>query len=454
MKRILLLLLALTTVLSFSAASLGDGLFDAPLEIVIGNIHADRFIPLDEQRLGELNQLLGHVSLSLRTGKADDTIWSGISVQVDDLPVDELWLGESGSRVLLVLPGTDTAYSANDLSALDTLLGMDPIQVSEMMLPDLYLKDAETMVDAVFAERNGIEITKESQTVRDTNEATYGRVISRYRIKDAAVLAESLAGNIPDGALKRFLSDLSITEVKDCYALCKKDGKAAKVLFAGKISDKSGKAYEVSFEWKLRRGEKNAADRDHLTVSYKGDSGTGSFEFRLTRKNANEVTYDIYSWEKNGFTVSKQKKDTIHITKDDNSLLKGEIAAHLAGGSQTSLSLQFDLLTADTVSGNIHWKLTGEQDFSGTAVLRSLDAGEIGQPNTPSVVPLPGEETELESIAQTCSAQFAAKLMAHLVLLENQEDTVYLRKDLSGEAWSEIVTAARELLGQTGGEEE
>ena len=44
--------------------------------------------------------------------------------------------------------------------------------------------------------------------------------------------------------------------------------------------------------------------------------------------------------------------------------------------------------------------------------------------------------------------------MAHLVLLENQEDTVYLRKDLSGEAWSEIVTAARELLGQTGGEEE
>ena len=454
MKRILLLILALMTVLSFSAAAQGDGLFDAPLEIVIGNIHADRFIPLDEQRLGELNQLLGHIRLSLRTGEADGTVWSGISVQVDELPVDELWLGESDSRALLLLPGADTAYTANDLSALDTLLGIDPIQVSEMMLPDLYLGDAETLIDTVFAERDGIEITKESQTVRDTNETTYGRVVSRSRIKDPAVLSESLAGNIPDGALKRLLSDLAITDIKDCYALCKKDGKAAKVLFSGKVSDGSGNSWEVSFEWKLRRGEKTAADRDHLTLSYTGDSGAGSFEFRLTRKNDGEVTYDIYNWEKNGFAIGKQKKDTIHITKDSDNLLRGEISFHLSGGSKTSLALQFDLMIADSVSGNIEWKLTGEQDFSGTAVLRSLEDREFIGPSTPAVVPLPGEETELASIAQTCSAQFAAKLMAHLVLLDNQEDTVYLRKDLSDEAWREIVTAAGELLGQTGGEEE
>ena len=65
----------------------------------------------------------------------------------------------------------------------------------------------------------------------------------------------------------------------------------------------------------------------------------------------------------------------------------------------------------------------------------------------------PDGRAEREAIAQAFSDHIASKLIAHLVLLENQEDTIYLRKDMTEEAWNEIITAARELLGMTGGEE-
>ena len=57
------------------------------------------------------------------------------------------------------------------------------MRVSEMMLPNLFLLDAEILADALFADENGLEVTKESQTVRDTNEVTYGKILD----------------NIPDG---------------------------------------------------------------------------------------------------------------------------------------------------------------------------------------------------------------------------------------------------------------
>ena len=454
MKRLLLLLLTLAMLFSISASAWGEGIFDVPLEVSIEGIHADQIDPLDEQRLGELNQLLGHIGVTLRTGEVYGTVWSGISVSVDAQPVGELWLGESESEVFLSLPGNETVYSADDLSVLDTLIGTDPIQVSEMMLPDVFLVDAEALVDAIFTERDGVEVTKESQTVRDTNEATYGRVESRRRIKDTTLLTESIVESCPEGALKRFFSQLTISEIKDCYVLCKKDGKAAKAAFNGTVTDRKGEAYQVTLEWKLRRGEKNAADRDHMTLSYQGDTDTGSLEFRLTRKSANEVTYDIYCWEKNGFSISKGKKDTIHIKQGDQDLLTGEISIKLSGSTQSTLSLQFDLQTVEGITGNIVWKLAGDQNFSGTAVVRQIDIASIGQPDFITAIPLSVDSAERSAITKECRDQFAAELIAHLVLLENQEENIYLRKDLSDEAWNEIIMAARELLGQTGGEEE
>ena len=455
MKRFLTVFLAFAMLMAICLPSLADGLFNVPLEVTINGIHAEKVDPLDDQRLGELNQLLGHIGVTLRTGQENDTVWSGISISVDGNTVDEVWLGERAEDVLICLPGNETAYSAFGLSALDTVLGTEPVRVSEMMLPDLFLSDAEAFVDAFFAERDGVEVTKESQTVRDTNEVTYGRVTSRHRVvaDDSSAVKEAMLASCPEGALKRFLSDLTITEIKDCYALCKKDGKAAKVVFNGMVTDQRSMAYQMTLEWKIRRGEKNAADRDHMTLTYKGEAAVGSLEFRLTRKSAGEVTYDIYNWEQNGFTMTKGKKDTIHVKRDGSDLVTGEISIHLSGSDKTVLNLNFDVQIGEGVSGNIEWKLEGASTFSGTAVLHKTETKALGQPLDLKAVPLPDGRAEREAIAQAFSDHIASKLIAHLVLLENQEDTIYLRKDMTEEAWNEIITAARELLGMTGGEE-
>ncbi len=456
MKRILGLLLTMALLMSVCFTALGDGLFDAPIEITLQGIHALQYNPLDEQRLDELNRLLSHLNISLRTGAVDDTVWSGISIHVDGDTAAAIWTSESPDGAVISLPGAELAYSAFGLTALDALFGSDPMRVSEMMLPDLFLADAETLADALFADENTLEITKESQTVRDTNEVTYGKVTSRRRIPatDGTALTEAILEKCPEGALRRFLSGLTITEIKDCYALCKKDGKAAKVAFTGTVADLKGNPCQVTLEWKLRRGEKKSTDRDHFSLTYKGETGVGSFEFRLNRKSKDEVNYDIYDWKSNGFTVTKGKKDTVHVVRNDGNQVAGEVSIHLSADPKTVLSLSFELLMGESVSGTILWKMTDtDQAFSGEAAIRGIEISELGQPQPAKVEPLPDGRAEREAIAQACHERIAESLIARLVLLDDQNDTLYLRKDLSDETWNEIIAAARELLGLTGGEE-
>ncbi len=454
MKRIASLLLTLLVLLAGFPAS-ADTLRLSPLDITLDQVTVESMDPLDEVRLGDLNRMLGHVGITLRVERDGDTDWTGLWVDVDGTTAGEFWIGEQPEGATLILPGSGMAYRAASAESLGNMFGASVAGVSPLMFPDLYLRDAETVADAVFTEREGIGVTTDKNTIRDTNNVNYGAVVKRMRmIPGSADLLLSVAVEAcPDGFLKDYLSGVTISQTEDCYALCKKDGKPAKIVFKGYLSDSRGLETHVEFEWKLRRGEKGKEDRDHLTVKFTGDGGSGSFEFRLTRKSGGLTIFDIYRWEMNGFSLAKGEKDTVRITSAADGSVAGEIRLRTSGRPAGILTLTPALqIAGGSLSGTVTWKLQADQTIGGTL---SIQPGteDLRHPAVGTAEPLPDGEA-LTALTDRAGEAFGTRLMALLVLMDDQEDNLYLRRGLPDETWEEITTAAQAVVTETEAEAE
>ena len=451
MRRVLCLLLTLALLTACAAA---DALHLSPADITLDSVAFESLDPLDETRLAELNALLGHIGVTLRCERDGDTEWTGLTLDVDGAPVGALWTGESREGVTLILPGTGTPLQVPSLAAFDRLFGLSEVCVSPLMLPDLFLADAEAAADALFTEREGIGISTDKNTIRDTNNVNYGSVVTRRKAVPGSteLLLAAAVEACPDGFLKDWLAGITVTQAEELYALCKKDGKPAKIVFRGYLTDALGAETHAELEWKLRRGEKGREDKDHLTVTFAGDGGSGSFEFRLTRKDGGQTVFDIYRWEMNGFSLVKGEKDTVRAARSADGKITGEIRLRIGGDKAKTLTLTPALsVDGDAVTGTVGWQIRAEQTVSGTLTLQVGEPG-LRHPSAEGAVPLP--ENDFAAAAETAADTVAARLMARLALLEDQEDCLYLRRGLSEEAWNEIITAAQATLRETEGEAE
>lgn len=462
MKRFGCLLMTLMIALSAApalASSAGE-LLSGPMEITLRDLQMDAFMPLDEERLGELNSMLGHVSLRLVTGVENGTTWSGLTALVDDHTVADAWIGEGEDGALLALPGIGTLYAAQSLGAVDGLLGTSSASVSAMMVPEVFLEDAEAMVCALFGSEEYASVKNETNTIKDTNNTGYGRAVTRRTLTPmtGSQLRQVLLNTCPEGPLRALIASVNITltDAAGVYALCKADGKPAKVVFRAQITDSLGRVVQVDIEWKLRRDDPKLPERDHLSLTLSGDVA-GSFEFRLTRQTETSgsvnVTYDIYSWAFEGFTLARStgRKAQMGWARDAAGHITGALDMTVSGSPRINLSLTLNLDASGPLSGEVSFAMDGDQSLRGTAVIAPL-SGSLTPPQG-EAVPLPEETALREAIVQECRDYVASMLVARLVLLEDQADTAYLRRGLSDETWEEIAAAARQLTDETEGEE-
>ena len=123
---ILLMLLPLGSSLADEAVFLSaQPRSGAPLEMQV-QARLIEHMPFDEVRTGWLNDLLAHITFTVRSQSLDGERWSQLSLRVDDdeaLGITDC-TGSGGSQVQLsVLPDVIYTRSAGEETALDTLLG-------------------------------------------------------------------------------------------------------------------------------------------------------------------------------------------------------------------------------------------------------------------------------------------------------------------------------------------
>ena len=465
MKRLgcllLTLAIALTTLAPAVAGPAAD-LLSGPLQISLLDLSMDAYMPLDDERLGELNNLLRHLTFTLTSAESDGIVWSGLRASVDERPVEEMWIGETDIDVLLALPGSEDLYAAETVDELDALLGTDAAGVAAMMVPEVFLEDAETMVCAFFGNEEYASVRNQTNTVKDTNNTGYGRTVTRRTMipVTGSQLQRILLSLCPEGPLRDLIASVRIgsSEADAVYALCKADGKPAKAVFRGLITDSRGRDLQADIEWKLRRDDPKLPERDHLTVNLTGEGGGLSFEFRLTRRRnadgSTAVTYDIDRWESGGFSLTRSaaRRAEMGWELSPAGRVTGRMDLTAAGPGRTDLTLNLDLDAVGALRGTVFFAIKGERSLRGAAEIGPLETAP-SVPEVGEVTLLPEDAEAREAIAAACRDRVAALLVARLALLADGEDTLYLRRGLSDETWSEVVAAARELIQETEGEE-
>ena len=465
MKRLVCLLMTLLMALAAAAPALAGPaaeLLTGPMSVTLRDLQMDAHMPLDAERLGELNALLRHLTVTLVTGEADGTVWNGLTAEVDGETAEEMWIGETDAGVTLALPASRVLYTADSVRDFDALMGTETASVSAMMVPEVFLADAETLVCAFFGDEEYVSSRSETNNVKDTNNTGYGRAVTRRTMipVTGAQLKRILMELCPEGPLRGLIDgvEIAVTEPDGIYALCKADGKPAKVVFRAQITDSRGRVIRADVEWKLRRDDPKLPERDHLTVNLSG-AVEGTFEFRLTRilraDGSAEVTYDIYRWEFGDFSITRSaaRRAQMGWERDAAGRVTGRMDLTVGPSPRTNLTLNLDLDSAGALRGTVAFSLTGEESaLRGVAELAPLD-GELTPPASGEAIPLPEDAEARAAIAQDCADRVAALLVARLVLMEDQDDTIYLRRGLSDETWSGIVDAARQLIDGMEGEE-
>lgn len=423
-------------------------------------------MPFDEERCGQLNALLKHLTLRLGLIRMEDEEWSRAALCVDGKEaVSFAQRQQDGHTALRVscLPGETftTGQAADASSALGMLLGETGGDMSLFGLDgseEAWMTDAYALVCSL--EEPLSAWCKESAVKTSVKNMGTARIKRSYTVpKDQAEeFASALIAACPMGKLGTLLSGLTFTGQQKLTVLLTKDGTPLRVEYTGKCGPDTKQQRQVTLTWRMRRDQSTL---DELTLKSPAVSGTDrntlTYSRKLAPKKSGGKSYDskfTYEWVKDRQKTTLSGECSLTCTeKKSGSTLSGSV----------KLKRQLpDAKSAETVKLTPDLLLTDDPAVRGTVLAEVYSGSNIIEQAKISVEIMPGEtfdwalgenavsldgmdQTSLEELRSRVVSAMGAELIPMLVLLP-EEDTLYLSADLPPETWQAIMNAARQAL--------
>lgn len=423
-------------------------------------------MPFDEERCGQLNALLKHLTLRLGLIRMEDEEWSRAALCVDGKEaVSFAQRQQDGHTALRVscLPGETftTGQAADASSALGMLLGETGGDMSLFGLDgseEAWMTDAYALVCSL--EEPLSAWCKESAVKTSVKNMGTARIKRSYTVpKDQAEeFASALIAACPMGKLGTLLSGLTFTGQQKLTVLLTKDGTPLRVEYTGKCGPDTKQQRQVTLTWRMRRDQSTL---DELTLKSPAVSGTDrntlTYSRKLAPKKSGGKSYDskfTYEWVKDRQKTTLSGECSLTCTeKKSGSTLSGSV----------KLKRQLpDAKSAETVKLTPDLLLTDDPAVCGTVLAEVYSGSNIIEQAKISVEIMPGEtfdwalgenavsldgmdQTSLEELRSRVVSAMGAELIPMLVLLP-EEDTLYLSADLPPETWQAIMNAARQAL--------
>ena len=404
--------------------------------------------PLDDGRLADFNALIGHLRLNLYTAPPDGNGRTyGIEAAVDQSPCAAMSVTEPGDgERLLGLPGFDSLIRDTGDEPANGFLS-EATSWDLMMLPDLYLADADLLLERLLRTEGIIE-KKDRQTIRDN----FGKTTRRLTLPatDGAAFGRLLRDACPDSFLADFLGGLTFSGEQELYMLSRDDGFAVKAAWTGTVLTRDGTARKYQLEWKRIREDANV--RDVLTCSNPGKSGNMKFTFdRRAKKQGGRVSIELKDCTFDGVMPDGQAYRLTVAMKDvtaDESGWSGTVTLKdaLVRGKKATARRTLTLQPAAEDAQAIGWRLADAasgQIWSGLARIR-LNAADL-------LPALPETQTDperlgltREAILDTAGQVFGTRVLAALILLPDPADTAFLREGLDDRVWQTVLDLADE----------
>lgn len=421
--------------------------------------------PFDDVRTGWLNDLLRHITLTVRSQRLENESWSQMSLQVDDkeaIGITEL-VGTSGSQAQVsVLPNTLYTRISNEGTALDallgsslsaeTLFGFDGTETS-------WRDDGEELLYAI------LDAYAEEMTDR-----AYRETISGYttvaRRKVLTVNAENVEGFrqtlltlCPDGRLQALLSSLIFSGKHSLKLYTTEENAIVQAEYNGRMGTDNDHMRQVSITWKMLR--KDYLVKDNLSVKSPTVSGKDSTDYdtitytrRLEEKDSSATLVSALNYKRR-----LDKRITTWTAETDLTRAPGDDAMQVTGTVTLGYDPPYDdnaetaILTLDlavpagplTLSGTVNYqqKYDGKKQEDADLTIRLAPCGGF-------TFALSGQETSLDALdadalaalQETLTRKATSALVRPLVLLP-REETYFFSYDLPDENWQQIVDAAQ-----------
>ena len=423
-------------------------------------------MPFDEERCGQLNALLKHITLQLGMMRMEDEEWSRADLCVDGKEAVSFEQRQHDGQTelrLSCLPGeTFTTERAEDASsALGMLLdeegghgGMFGLDGSE----EAWIADGYALVCSL--EEPLAAWCKETSVKTAVKNMGTARIKRSYTVsKDQAEeFASALIAACPMGKLGTFLSGLTFTGQQKLTVLLTKDGVPLRVDYTGKCGPDTKQQRQVTLTWRMRREQ---SVLDELTLKSPAVSGTDrntlTYSRKLTEKKTGTGSYDskfTYEWVENKQKTTLSGECSLTCTEKKS-------GSTLSGSIKVKRQLP-DAKSAETVKLMPELLLTDDPAVRGTVLAEVYSGSNVIEQAKISVEIIPGEtfdwtlregavsldsmdQERLEELRSRVVSAMGAELIPMLVLLP-EEDTLYLSADLPPESWQAIMNAAREAL--------
>lgn len=423
-------------------------------------------MPFDEERCGQLNALLKHLTLRLGLIRMEDEEWSRAALCVDGREAVSFAQRQQDGQTALrmsCLPGeTFTTRQAVDASsALGMLLGETGGDMSLFGLDgreEAWMTDAYALVCSL--EKPLSAWCKESAVKTSVKNMGTARIKRSYTVpKDQAEeFASALIAACPMGKLGTLLSGLTFTGQQKLTVLLTKDGAPLRVEYTGKCGPDTKQQRQVTLTWRMRRDQSTL---DELTLKSPAVSGTDrntlTYSRKLAPKKSGGKSYDskfTYEWVKDRQKTTLSGECSLTCTEKKS-------GSTLSGSVKIKRQLP-DAKSAETVKLTPDLLLTDDPAVRGTVLAEVYSGSNVIEQAKISVEIMPGEtfdwalgenavsldsmdQTSLEELRSRVVSAMGAELIPMLVLLP-EEDTLYLSADLPPETWQAIMNAARQAL--------
>ncbi len=412
------------------------------------------FMPLGEERLGNLNALIRHLSAQLVLIPEDEGSWGALCLSMDGEELLRLIEKRQGDAVSSMAVSGGAAVSL-DAGRGTELLGQE---VSSGMLHDFLQYDVlhlppqlEELIRNLMADGSvDWELKNSAVTVSGYGKSakTWSLVIAKEDTED---WKNRLLQDCPTGLLYTALDSITFTGRQTLTVLTDKDEALLRVTYRGNCNHPDGTKREISMTWKILRGEKiqdnfvlktpsGGGNRNNVTVTRTIKEGKNGLSCKVSAEYNQRVGRQV--------TITHAEAD---LTQKDNAVDGTiEVSRRISGGE----------------SSKEEWTLTPSLRFSTESALcegtLSVSCAADDRPGFAAdfhltLNPMDALRAEafragqsgfemMEGGAEALTSRFVTAFVRHAVLLP-PEDTLFLSQELPG--WEQVVEAAAEAARQS-----
>lgn len=416
-------------------------------------------MPYDEERTGWVNDLLKHVTLSLRFRDGGSVDWTEMQLLVDDQKavVFSRYRDEKGDQLQTSLE-PDVTYTAGK-HAVELLLGTeapsDSLSLMGITADHLAVAgDAEQLVHAMSSDwADRIRSQKGRHAVEG-----FGTAVRRKELTVTGdttdVLRSWVLEHSGNGILRYWLEQLSFTGGQSFTWYLDGHDQCVQFVYTGNIMDPDGGKRHVTVTWNMVRSDTEQKDQLTVRMPLYGETRTvpaNSLTWSQEKKDGKtsaSFTYALARGKKKQTMCAQLSLESIPAGDDIQYVGTASVERDVTDEEPQKLDMKLDMTVR---ADGLH--ATGTLETAQTVDRKNLEAAILSFTLKPCDYPMWQmrsqtvqldrlDDKALVAMSKTLLRRAERAIVRPLVLLP-AEDTLFFSKDLSAADWAEIVNAAR-----------